>query len=794
MPWDPSDQSELPFTASTMQALGLRGPGVSSELSGFDCALSLPDERIALRLFAHLAALCLAIAVLAGQVAPWDLLGWGVAALIAIIHCTARDRELASLRRPLVPRDRWRHALGLSGCATVWAVPLLLPLRVGSTTAHLSLWTLATILAAGLALTTRVTPLSTLLFAAITGLAAAAGFVIEGEGALALASLAFLAVALCGTIEGARSRLDAQIAQAGLADKSKVVSLLLREFEEHEGDWLWQIDTGRRVRGVSQRFAYALGQEPEALEGRSLLELAAGDAWSTDTCPPTLHKLADRLKQRQSFSDLLVEVDVAGRSRWWKLSGVPLTDEFGRFLGFRGVGSDVTARHMSAQRNAYLARHDALTGLPNRAAVSEALQEALGSGGEGACALMLIDLDRFKAVNDTLGHPVGDKLLVQVAARLRAVVEQKGLSGRLGGDEFAVVVPRRHVAEADALAGDIIQALSQPFEIDGHRLSIGASLGLAEAPKDGRQVEVLMRHADLALYRAKGSGRGVHHRYEPELLVAAHARRGLEVSMGEAVARQELALLFQPVVEATEERLIGFEALLRWNSPEHGLLEPERWIPLAEGANATLPIGDWVLGEACRQAARWPAPMKVAVNLAGAQLIDPALGDKVRQALSESGLVPERVELEVTEGCLSSDTAAVQAALRDLRQLGCRVALDDFGTGASSLSQLRRFRFSAVKIDRSFVRGAAWGKAAELATVRATVAMADSIGMGVTAEGVETGEEAALMRRLGCGRLQGFYYGRPMAAAEAVALACRRPPAEKGEQASLASKGRSVAA
>jgi diguanylate cyclase (GGDEF)-like protein/PAS domain S-box-containing protein len=791
------EQPKLPLRLSALHAVGLISPDHAGWLHLRELKHGRLREGAPIRSVSQLLAMCLAVAMIAGSVSWWQLAAWFVAGLVAVAHSMLRDGELARARqRSLTPRDIWRHATGLAGCGVVWAVPLLLLGHLGTAATHLALWALTAMLATGLALTTRAAPLATLLFAGTTGAAAIAGFALHGEWAFAAVSSGFMTAALYGTVEGARSCLVGRMAEAGLADKEKLVSLLLREFEDHDADWLWQIDTSRRVRRVSARFAYALGQEPESIEGRPLLELAAGEGWASGTFPPSLHEFSNQLKRRQSFSNLLVQVDVGGQQRWWRLSGAPLTDESGRFAGYRGVGSDVTVRHVSEQRIAYLARHDALTGLPNRAMLTETLQDELRTTErrDGRCALLLVDLDRFKAVNDTLGHPVGDKLLVQVGVRLRSALGEGVLCARLGGDEFAAVVPEARIAELDALAQTLIDQLSQPFEVDGHRLSIGASVGSAEGPVDGTTVEALMRHADLALYRAKTDGRGVHHRYQPELRADAEARRRMELSLRHAVAREELLLAYQPIIEATAEQLTGFEALLRWNSSEHGLIEPARVIPLAEASRLILPIGDWVLREACRQAARWPAPLKVAINLSAAQLLEPDFGACVSQALSDTGLEPQRLQLEVQESALLADSGHVLATLGQLRKMGCRTALDDFGTGTSSLSELRRFRFSTVKIDRSSVRGATCGYPEELAIVRAVVAIAESIGMTATAEGVESAEEAAFMRRMGCSRLQGFYYGRPMTGTEAMALACRRPPAPVEPAAPCVPDGQSASA
>jgi diguanylate cyclase (GGDEF)-like protein len=387
------------------------------------------------------------------------------------------------------------------------------------------------------------------------------------------------------------------------------------------------------------------------------------------------------------------------------------------------------------------------------------------------CGFMMIDLDRFKAVNDTLGHLVGDKLLARVSDRLKSLMSPNELVGRLGGDEFAIVVRDatdsarlRDVAEA------VIAALSQPYEIDHHTLYVGASVGSAIGPRDGATVETLMRNADLALYRAKDEGGGQYFDYEPALHAHAEERRKLEFALRHALERGEFALAYQPVVDAITEEPLSFEALLRWNSADHGPISPVKFIPLAEDTRLIVPIGEWVLRTACHEAMNWPDHIKVAVNVSGEQLLDPGFAEVVVSALAASGLPPHRLEIEVTESIFVRDGTAAQQTLQRIMSLGCGVALDDFGTGYSSLGYLRKLRFSTIKVDRSFVQGAARDNPESLAIVRAVVAMADALEMSTTAEGVETEAELATIRRLGCKKIQGYFFGRPMTPADALAM------------------------
>jgi diguanylate cyclase (GGDEF)-like protein len=371
-----------------------------------------------------------------------------------------------------------------------------------------------------------------------------------------------------------------------------------------------------------------------------LIQLIAGPSWDSGQFHSSLHDLAERLKRRESFSNLIVRVTIDGSHRWWELSASPKVDENGGFAGFRGVGSDVTEQRESSEKIAYLASYDTLTGLPNRMMVTDTLGEAMADADKWRtrCAFLMIDLDRFKAVNDTLGHLVGDQLLALVSERLRKLMTDNELCGRLGGDEFAIVL--RDASDTDRIAHvaqAVIHALSQPYQVDSHTLYVGASVGSAIGPRDGATVETLMRNADLALYRAKDSGGGMHCNYEPALHAHAEERRQLEFALRRALERNELHLTYQPVVDATSEQLVSFEALLRWNSAEHGMVSPAKFIPLAEDTRLIVPIGEWVLRMACLEAVRWPDPIKIAVNVSGEQLLDPAFADTVVSALSASG-------------------------------------------------------------------------------------------------------------------------------------------------------------
>jgi diguanylate cyclase (GGDEF)-like protein len=586
---------------------------------------------------------------------------------------------------------------------------------------------------------------------------------------LVVGTFAFDALLIARCLANAR-------ALSGQADMPPIVpgaGLQMLAHDEDETDWSWEIDPSKNLTGVSPRFAYALGQDARALEGRSFLQILAGETWESGNFPAALRVLADKIKFREPFKDLILPVTVAGETLWWELAGSPQTDERGVFSGFRGTGSDVTAERHSADKINRMARYDTLTGLPNRLHVSEAVTEAL-AGAErwrSRCGFMIIGLDRFKHINDTLGHPIGDRLLDRAAERLQSLMTENELCGRLGGDEFGIVFKDgSDQARLERLAARLIDELSHPYDIDQHTLFVGASAGIAVGPRDGHSAETLIRSADLALFRAKDAGGGCSHAYEPQLHVEAEERRVMEIALRRALANGELHLAYQPVVAGDSGAIEGFEALLRWTNPKLGNVSPAKFIPLAEEARLIGPIGEWVLRTACKEAMSWPSTVRVAVNVSAEQLHNRNFAQSVAAALAESGLPTHRLELEVTESVFMNEAPHAIAVLRELLSMGIKLSLDDFGTGYSSLGYLSRTQFSTIKIDRSFVQGASRNAAESIAIIRAVVALADSLGMSTTAEGVETDEELAMIRRLGCKKIQGFLFGRPMSGPDARLL------------------------
>jgi diguanylate cyclase (GGDEF)-like protein len=432
---------------------------------------------------------------------------------------------------------------------------------------------------------------------------------------------------------------------------------------------------------------------------------------------------------------------------------------------------DITEQRRSEAKIAHMAHHDSLTDLPNRTLLNERLERALARIERGGIvATHLLDLDLFKNVNDTLGHAVGDELLKAVAGRLGSLVGEMDTVARVGGDEFVIVqAALTQPADAASLAQRVIEELGRPFDIAGHQVVVRSSVGIAVGPTDGANANQLTRNADLALYRAKADGRGTVRFFEPGMDVQMQVRRALEHDLRRALVNGEFELHYQPVLNLASNQITGVEALIRWHHPERGMISPGEFIPLAEEIGLIIPLGEWAIRQACATAAGWPDNLRVAVNISPAQFKSPGLLQLIVSALASSGLIPERLELEITESILLHDSEATLAILFQLRAMGVRIAMDDFGTGYSSLSYLQTFPFDKIKIDRSFVKDipAATGS---LNIVRAVAAMAHGLGMNTTAEGVETQEQLDTVKFEGCTEVQGFLLSRPLPAHEILPL------------------------
>ncbi|RVT40337.1 putative bifunctional diguanylate cyclase/phosphodiesterase [Sphingobium algorifonticola] len=754
--------------------MGLAPVRVGTGAQHYRAQLESADRLHGIQFVLHLFALLFVWNVFGSRVPQWLLAGWSAVSFgLMLLQLHGSRLRLHSDYAQVGRRDILGQGALVGAQGLLWLAAMLLFPPALDAAALIALWTLASCLMVGAAVTYSALPLASVGFL----LAAGSGAVLLFERSyglhLPLLAASYALVLLIGSLKHARAFGRQLGTNTELADKREVVSLLLREYEDSGSDWLWQTDSLRRITGVSPRFAATMGVTPADLEGKPLLQILAGRDWETGDFTPVLRDLAERLKRRESFSNVVLPVEVGQETHWLELSASPRYSDQGDYIGFRGVGSDVTEQRESANRIAQLARFDPLTNLPNRLQLSEALATAIDAvmKWNSRCAFLMVDLDRFKSVNDTLGHQVGDKLLEQVAARLIEICGPHETCGRIGGDEFAIVMrdfgdPVR-IAQ---LANTVIDILSQPYDVDDNLLYIGASVGSAMAPRDGSSTETLIRSADLALYRAKDEGGGIHCQYEPKLHIHAEERRTLEIALREALEKDQLHVVYQPVVNARTGACEGFETLVRWTHPEMGAISPAKFIPVAEDARLIAPIGEWVLRTACQEAMHWPSDIRVAVNVSAEQLHNHQFVACVISALAQSGLPAHRLELEVTESVFMREGTVATQVLDQLLGLGIRLSLDDFGTGYSSLGYLSRTKFTTIKIDRSFVVNAAKNVPEALAIVRAVVALADSLGMATTAEGVETEAEVDMVNALGCTKIQGYFFGRPMPAEEARQL------------------------
>lgn len=553
-------------------------------------------------------------------------------------------------------------------------------------------------------------------------------------------------------------------AQTPIAEPRPDGAAVLGEVEELGIGMFWATDAEGHLSFLSQRAMVDLGTDSQAMIGKPLTQLFH-DVDEEDG-GPSQRSLAFKLKARSKLDEQIVAVpNGRGATRWWRLNGRPLSDAAGNFRGYRGSAVDISAQYAYETQVARQSQVDELTGLANRRKLNERLTAMLSAFrvSQRSCALMMLDLDRFKQVNDTMGHPAGDELLKQVAQRLSSIVKDAGEVGRLGGDEFQVLLPdmddRGTLGE---LANRIVQSISQPYQINGRRAIIGTSVGIAIAPYDGVETDELTRSADMALYSAKETRGGTFCFFTSELRDAASKTAMLGDRLRDAVDRGELQLAYQPLVDPNTNEVKCFEALLRWHDEDEGDISPSQFIPVAENDDLIIRIGEMALKQACMDALSWPDTIRVAVNVSAKQFIRPGYRKAVAAALQASGLAPGRLELEITESVFVGDLETVDAIFRDLKKLGVRLSLDDFGTGYSSLGYLKHGHFNKIKIDQSFVRGCTENGDTNPAIITAIVALAKALGMETVAEGVEAMDELELVKARGADLVQGYIFSRPI--------------------------------
>lgn len=537
---------------------------------------------------------------------------------------------------------------------------------------------------------------------------------------------------------------------------------LLDSFENYDLGWLWATDADHRIIYLSQSAKERLDAHDTVI-GQSLADLC-------ETTTPDGIDIAERpltffLGSHIKFRELPVRIARDEEEMWWQLSGRPYFDENDGFAGFHGSARDITRQFARQRDESRLALFDPLTGLANRQRIEVRLQKLLANfrNTGRACSLLMMDLDKFKRVNDTLGHPVGDELLRQVAQRLQRMVPPRAEIGRLGGDAFQIVLPdmadRGYLGE---LGQRIVQMISQPYSLDGSRVIIGASIGIAIAPFDGASADDLVRNANLALDACKRSGRGRFRFYASELANEAQRQKELSDLLAEALVADELELHYQPIVRSGSNRAVAFEALMRWQSPEIGSVDPATFIAVAEDANLINQLGEWSLLRACSDAVEWPGDLGVSVNISTQHFFSGLLPAAVSKALAASGLNPGRLQLEIGEGVFLGEPEIVDITVKELRQFGASLVLDDFGTGYCSLANLRRVPFQKIKVDQKFVRHCCEPGNPNAAVISAIVSLANELDMIVMAEGVESMDELKLVTKRGASLMQGFIFSRPV--------------------------------
>jgi len=581
--------------------------------------------------------------------------------------------------------------------------------------------------------------------------------------------------ALYATVRADRDLLDDRVRERTEAlhlSEGRLSSLL-----SLSADWIWEQDAELHFTYFSEGIEAATGIAPSLLLGKQRMSTSGFEAPAE-----AVAAYEASVDGRQAFRDFTYGFTRPdGVRRYIRISGEPVFDDIGNFKGYRGVGRDVTQTAIAEQKVHELARYDSLTGLPNRSMFLAELDRTIARARRLAAsfAVCFIDLDRFKNINDTLGHGAGDELLRTMATRLRGAVRDSDLVARLGGDEFVVLLEGNpSAADLGVIGEKLLAAIGEPLTIQGNVFLVTGSIGIGLYPGDGGDAATLLKHADAAMYLAKDKGKNNVQFYTSELADMAARQFEVEAALRLALSRGELLLHFQPKIDIASGRMVGAEALVRWAHPTRGLVPPDEFIPLAEERGLIVPIGRWVIQAACRQIRDWRlagfvAP-PVAVNLSARQFASDSLVDDLVDALTLYGVAAVELEVELTESVLMADPERANEVLQQLHAMGVRIAIDDFGTGYSSLSYLKRFPAQTVKIDRSFIRGLPSDQD-DTAITQAVIAMAHSLGLGVVAEGVETVEQLELLRKLGCDQAQGYLLGRPVQASDLAARLSLEP-------------------
>ncbi len=597
----------------------------------------------------------------------------------------------------------------------------------------------------------------------------------EGHIVLLVLLAYYCIMTVGGVLLAARTFMDGLIAQTEADHQRQLVGLLLHDFEEHTSDWLWETDKYGNMRHVSASLAEAFGHSAEELQKMPFIALVASlMPEQTAKDREMLFDLEGHLAGNTPFRDLVVAVQVSDTKSWWSLTAKPLTNNSGQVEGWRGVGSDITILRQREIEMTRLANFDSLTGVANRHQFNNHLAAHFADQTNGAKpgTLMLLDLDDFKTINDSLGHAAGDELLVEVATRLRSVVRKDEMIARLGGDEFVIFVPEELSKQDVEKYLQRLQArLTDPWNLADNQIEVRASVGVGFAPGDAQSAEQLLRVCDMALYASKEAGRDTYRFFDPSMDARVKDKLSLLGDLRIGLDNADLLMHYQPQVDMDTGSIVGFEALVRWQHPTRGMIPPDHFIPLAEESGLIVPLGTWIMNRVCKEAMLLPSHLSIAVNVSGRQFTDSDVLQIVRDALRHSGLPSHRLVVEVTESSLMANTETTQGILRGLRQMGVRVALDDFGTGYSSLSYLRTFPLDKIKIDRSFVNSLGQRDDSESAAIAvAIVQLAEALRLETIAEGIENIGQAELLRSIGCTHGQGYLYAKPLPLQEAIEL------------------------
>lgn len=711
-----------------------------------------------LLLFAAAFSVLFLFATFRDHMPPAQLFSWVIIALsIFALRVAVLTRIGDAETDPLQTRRRFKLIQTLTaGSSLTWGFGLPMFAYYGSGLELTILTLVGTTIFVGVLLMNRALPAVALFHTAVVaaGLIAAALLIAQWDAWPAiLLILVYAAVLMRSVLAQDRHFVAAVTTELERAESEATVRMLLSEYEVQASDWLWTVGPRGNLREVTDRLAQAIGRPVEELEGQPFIDqLMTGERRDL---------FAQALAQRQAFRDMLVKLELDGEIRFWRLSARPRID--GRITG---VARDVTDTQIIEERVSYMAHFDSLTGLANRYLFNERLRNALDKHATDSLrvALFYLDLDDFKGINDTQGHVFGDRLLREVGARLEQDVSCDDLVARLGGDEFAVVVVTN---SGDGMlierAHRFLSILREPFEIDGQTVTSSASVGVARCSEEAFEADELMRRADLALHAAKAKGRDQVALFDQRLDREMQERRRIEHELRHAIKNDELRVHYQPVIDLDSGATVAYEALVRWEHPQRGMLPPLQFLTVAENTGLIIPLGDWVIRRSLYEMAKWDGDFRIAINLSPSQIRSAHLLNSISDALSESGMDPRRVEFEITEHVILEHNDVALATLMKLREMGMSIALDDFGTGYSSLSYLRCFPLDRIKIDRDFVKDLC-DSASARAIVSAITRLADAMGIPTTAEGVELPEQLDLLRKLGCNEAQGYLILEPVAA------------------------------